>query len=225
MAPALAGTLYANMVRNRNFNNELMQVTVDMGDAEGRVFRYDIRRNLADYTWNTWYLQLTNLRDINTIASKPESLNRSYQGISRITDAWVSQLLTDVYGDVPYFDANKGKDGVLEPAFDKQKDIYLDLLKKLEEYTKKYPQEKVYLHLDKPFYAIGDDIWFKAYVLNSKTAAPSTISNILYVELINERDSIKKQIRFKLIFRVFSKPRTIQQGFPPAGRSHSRWSG
>lgn len=133
LAPALVNVLNANMVRNRNFTSELMQVTVDIGDAEGKVFRYDVRRNLADYTWNTWYLELTNLKNIHTIASKAESSNKSYQAISMITEAWVFQLLTDVYGDVPYLQANQGKDGVLEPAFDKQKDIYLDLFRKLEE--------------------------------------------------------------------------------------------
>ncbi len=132
LAPALVSILNANMVRNRNVNNELMQVTVDLGDNEGKVFRYDIRRNLADYTWNTWYLQLTNLKNIGEIASQPESLNKSYQAISLITEAWVYQLLTDVYGDIPYSQANLGKDGVLEPIFDQQKDIYLDLFKKLE---------------------------------------------------------------------------------------------
>jgi TonB-dependent SusC/RagA subfamily outer membrane receptor len=83
-------------------------------------------------------------------------------------------------------------------AFISDDDPITALLKKLEEFTKKYPQEKVYLHLDKPYYAIGDDIWFKAYILDSRTAAPSTISNILYVELVNERDSIKKQIKLQL---------------------------
>lgn len=72
------------------------------------------------------------------------------------------------------------------------------LLKKLEDYTKKYPQEKVYLHLDKPYYAVGDNIWFKAYVIDGKTSAPSALSNILYVELINERDSITKQLKLPM---------------------------
>nr|WP_276902988.1 SusD/RagB family nutrient-binding outer membrane lipoprotein [Pedobacter kyonggii] len=133
LAPSLVNVLYANMVRNRNFNNELMQVTVDISDAEGKVFRYDVRRTWADYTWNAWYPELTNLRDIYTIANQPESLNSSYRGISLITQAWVFQLLTDLYGDVPYSGANQGKEGNYEPAFDKQKDIYLDLFKKLEE--------------------------------------------------------------------------------------------
>jgi len=39
MAPALVNSLTYNLIRNRNFNNELMQVTVDQSDGEGRVFR------------------------------------------------------------------------------------------------------------------------------------------------------------------------------------------
>jgi len=133
LAPALTNILNANVIRNRNFNNELMQVTVDLGEAEGRIFRYDVRRNFADYTWNTWYVELTNIRDINTIASQEGSINTSYQAISKIAEAWTFQLLADTYGDVPYSQANQGKAGILEPAYDKQKDIYLSLFAKLEE--------------------------------------------------------------------------------------------
>jgi len=133
LAPALVSTLNSNMSRNRSFNNELMQVTVNISDGDGTVFRYDFRRTWADYLWNSWYVQLNNYRDIRTLASRPESLNTSYQGISLICEAWVFSLLTDTYGDIPYTQANAGKDGLLEPVFDKQKDIYKDLFKKLEE--------------------------------------------------------------------------------------------
>ncbi|MES2651560.1 MAG: TonB-dependent receptor plug domain-containing protein [Bacteroidota bacterium] len=83
-------------------------------------------------------------------------------------------------------------------AFAMQDDPFADLLKKLEEFTKKYPTEKVHLHLDKPYYGIGDDIWFKAYVVDGKTSEPSALSNILYVELINEKDSVQKQIKLAM---------------------------
>jgi len=76
-----------------------------------------------------------------------------------------------------------------------QDDPFSALIKRAEEYIKNNPQEKVYLHLDKPYYAIGDDIWFKAYIIDTRTSAPSTLSGALYVELINEKDSIKKQIK------------------------------
>ncbi|RZK80919.1 MAG: SusD/RagB family nutrient-binding outer membrane lipoprotein [Pedobacter sp.] len=133
LAPALVNVLTTNMSRNWNFNNQLMQVTVEINDSEGRVFRYDLRRNLADFTWNNWYVNLTDLKDIYTISSQPETLNKSYQGISLIAQTWVYSLLTDTYGDVPYSEANTGKNGIMQPKFDKQHDIYLDMFDKLEQ--------------------------------------------------------------------------------------------
>jgi len=84
-------------------------------------------------------------------------------------------------------------------AFKNDDDPFSVLIKKLEAYNQDNPQEKVHLHLDKPYYAIGDDIWFKAYIINATTSQPSEISNILYVELINEADSVKKQIKLPVI--------------------------
>lgn len=40
---ALVSSFTYNLLRNRNFNNELMQVTVSPSDADGTVFRYDFR--------------------------------------------------------------------------------------------------------------------------------------------------------------------------------------
>lgn len=88
---------------------------------------------------------------------------------------------------------------VVFTAFKIDGDPFADLLKRLDEYTNKYAQEKVHLHLDKPYYAIGDDIWFKVYVTNTKTAAPSVLSKIVYVELINEKDSVKKTVKLPLL--------------------------
>ncbi|HTM97561.1 MAG TPA: hypothetical protein VL088_02405, partial [Pedobacter sp.] len=84
-------------------------------------------------------------------------------------------------------------------AFVAAEDPFTELLKKLEEFTKKYPQEKVHLHLDKPYYAIGDDIWFKAYVTDTRTSALTTASKILYVELIDEKDSLRQQLKLPLL--------------------------
>lgn len=95
-------------------------------------------------------------------------------------------------------------------------DPFAALLKKLEEFTKKYPQEKIHLHLDKPFYAIGDDIWFKAYVIDSRTSAPTTISKILYVELIDEKDSIRNQLKLPMQIGIswgdFKLPDSLSEG-------------
>jgi hypothetical protein len=188
LAPALVNVLTANMLRNRNFNNELMQVTVDIGDTEGKVFRYDLRRNLSDYTWNIWYPELTNIKDIYKIASQPATLNKSYQGISLITEAWIFQLLTDVYGNVPYFEASKGNEGILEPAFDNQKDIYLDLFKKLEQANK-------LLSENTPIISTGDPVY------NGDVAKWRRFGNSLYLRMLM-RISAKSEVNIQVIAKI-----------------------
>lgn len=200
LAPALVNVLSANMVRNRNFNNELMQVTVDISDAEGRVFRYDVRKNWADYTWNAWYPELTNLRDIYTIASKPETLNASYKGISLISQAWVFQLLTDVYGDVPYTQANQGKDGNYEPIFDKQKDIYLDLFTKLEEANKLLSEGKSIVASSDPVYQGDVSKWRR-------------FGNSLYLRLLL-RISGKAEVSAQVIAKIKEIADTNRANYP-----------
>lgn len=53
--------------------------------------------------------------------------------------------------------------------------------------------EKVYLHLDRSYYASGDDIWFKAYLVNGQNNSPTYTSNNLYVELIDPSATIISQ--------------------------------
>lgn len=62
-------------------------------------------------------------------------------------------------------------------------------------YSEALPGEKIYLHVDRPFYKPGDDIWFKAYLLNGASHQPSSISEILYVQLINPKGNVEKELR------------------------------
>lgn len=100
-------------------------------------------------------------------------------------------------------------------AFAQQKS-FDKLLKNLDEISESQVQEKVHLHLDKPYYAVGDDIWFKAYILNTKTGLPSNISSILYVDLINEKTQLIKQLKLRLISGItwadFKLPDTLSEG-------------
>jgi hypothetical protein len=133
LAPAMVNSLWPGMSRNRSFNNELMQVTVSQSDGDNTVFRFAFRANWSDYLWNAWFVQLTNFKQIDSLASDEKMTNTSYQGIGKIGKAWLFSNLTDIYGDIPYFDALKGDQGNVTPAFNRQKDIYLDLFKQLEE--------------------------------------------------------------------------------------------
>lgn len=88
------------------------------------------------------------------------------------------------------------------------------------------PKEKLYLHLDKPFYGAGEKIWFKGYLVNAITHQDNAQSNFIITELINRSDSIverKKIRRDSLGFHnAFTLPATL-----PAGdyylRGYSNW--
>lgn len=88
------------------------------------------------------------------------------------------------------------------------------------------PQEKLYLHLDKPFYGAGEKIRFKGYLLNAITHQDNAPSNFIITELINRSDSIverRKIRRDSLGFHnAFTLPPTL-----PAGdyylRGYSNW--
>lgn len=58
-------------------------------------------------------------------------------------------------------------------------------------------QEKVYLQTDKPYYSAGEDIWFKAYLVNSVSIVPESLSNYVYVELIDKSDSVLTRVKIR----------------------------
>jgi len=133
LGPAIYNVITSNIDRNLRVNNEFMQVTVTRNDNR-EFHRYEVRATETEYMWRNWYVQLTNIRDIYNKAEEGRQAGyQTYQGISLILDAWVSSLLTDTYGDVPYFESNLGYlANNTTPYFDTQEDIYRDLFLKLE---------------------------------------------------------------------------------------------
>src|ERR1700749_3919159 len=67
-----------------------------------------------------------------------------------------------------------------------------NIFTKLERYSVNHVVEKVYLHLDKPYYAADDTIYFKAYLTLGNQHVLSARSGVLHVELI---DNITNKIR------------------------------
>lgn len=71
----------------------------------------------------------------------------------------------------------------------------IQVVKQLEQYIANRPQEKVYLHQDKGYYAIGDTIWIGGYVVDARSHRPSGLSKILHIDLINENNKVVKQLK------------------------------
>jgi hypothetical protein len=132
LAPAIHDVVIKNQDRAMRIGNELMQVHVTTVDSR-EFHRYQIRPSESDYMWRNWYLQLTNIKDIYTNAEfTQQPAYKTFMGISLILETWVTSMVTDMFGNVPYSEANKGKEGEITPKFDRQEDIYEDLFKKLE---------------------------------------------------------------------------------------------
>ncbi|MEJ7778471.1 MAG: carboxypeptidase regulatory-like domain-containing protein [Daejeonella sp.] len=72
------------------------------------------------------------------------------------------------------------------------------LIEKNQKRIEEYPTEKVYLHFDKPYYAVGDTIWFKAYIASGQDQ-PSDLSKIVYVDIISEKDTLIRSLRLPVV--------------------------
>jgi hypothetical protein len=68
------------------------------------------------------------------------------------------------------------------------------VVKKLMDFYKHFPQEKIYIHTDRPYYLAGDTIWFRAYLVNATGHERSNLSNKVFVYLANEQDSIVEKL-------------------------------
>lgn len=85
--------------------------------------------NIQNVWTNFYSLGLTDFDRVIKLGE--ESGNVNYQAVGLILKSWSFQLLTDLYGDIPYSQAVK-IDQFLTPKYDAQKDVYLGLLNDLK---------------------------------------------------------------------------------------------
>lgn len=75
---------------------------------------------------NPWSIFYTNLRDNEIILKQAKATPafEVYEGPALILKAYLGAGLTDLFGDVPYFEAFNGVEGTVTPKYDLQSDIY-----------------------------------------------------------------------------------------------------
>ncbi|MDB5266986.1 MAG: hypothetical protein JWP58_26 [Hymenobacter sp.] len=56
---------------------------------------------------------------------------------------------------------------------------------RLQRYEQRGPQEKLFLHLDRPVYLSGETMWFKVYAVDGTHTRPLALSSVAYVEVLN----------------------------------------
>lgn len=132
LGPAVFNVVSANVRRAHSLNNELMQDQVTVSSStSNQIHRHILLPKESKDIWDGYY---PNLADFRTMYQNAEGLkDGNFMAVSLIGDVWISSLITDCFGDVPYSEACKGDQNILQPRFDKQRDIYADLFQKLEQ--------------------------------------------------------------------------------------------
>lgn len=72
------------------------------------------------------------------------------------------------------------------------------ILAQTESYTNDFPEEKVYLHLDRNVYASGDFIWFSVFLTAGSPDVPSPLSKVVYVDLLDNEGKLLDQQTVKI---------------------------
>jgi hypothetical protein len=105
-------------------------------------------------------------------------------------------------------------------------DISKAIVTGLKDFTSTHNTEKAYLHLDKPYYATGDTIYFKAYVTSGERHELSNLSGVLHIDLINPANKIEQGIKLQIVNGLswgdFVLPDTLAPGNYRI-RAYTRW--
>ena len=110
---------------------------IDAGNYAGMTVRGDNAPFVDHFDDGAWFANYTTLSNnlaaiIRKTQDDPELVNK--KAIARIMKVWVNAQTTDIYGDIPYFEANKSpQDAIASPKYDTQESIYLDFFKELKE--------------------------------------------------------------------------------------------
>ena len=128
-----SGGRYENWRNSLIYNSTLIQhyATTASYWSGDKYFRVD---SYATSLWDRYYPSA--VKGIEDIIDQlnDEGNSGTEMGMARILRVIIYHRLTDTHGDIPYSEAGKGYiDGTLKPKYDAQQDIYMDMLKELEE--------------------------------------------------------------------------------------------
>lgn len=81
----------------------------------------------------------------------------------------------------------------VQGSFGQENEQLIDTGKNLENFISKQPFEKTYLHTDKDYYFVDETIWLKLYLLNGSSHINSTKSQLVYIELLDDKGVLVTQ--------------------------------
>ncbi len=157
-----------------NNSGDILQVYTHQMTVREEQDQYGTKVNnvLVQNDWDKIYLTLT---DIETLIKQgTETNDLIYVGIAQLEKAYLMSIAVDLWGDVPYSEANQLKNGVITPKFDDQKEIYTAILQLIE-------TAKTNIKTDKGLKPKADDIFY-----GGKTTKWIRFANTFKLKLYNQ---------------------------------------
>ena len=128
----ISGSRYENWRNNLIYNSTIVQHHAENNWWAGDTYNRNDDWSFAQ--WNQAYGGMVKGVEDIIYQLNTEGETGTHMGIARILRVFVYHRVTDLYGDCPYSEAGQGYiNGILKPKYDKQQDIYMDMLKELEE--------------------------------------------------------------------------------------------
>lgn len=101
------------------------------------------------------------------------------------------------------------------------------LIKAVNDANTKLAIEKLYLQTDKYSYTTGDTLWFKAYLLDAAYLNASSLSGLIYLEIVNDsNDVLQRLIVPAYIGRGYGQLTLDRKLMPPGNyylRAYTNW--
>lgn len=146
--------------------------------------RYRPRSTTLNNTWTSLYANSgMDAQAIINYATANGADYDNYKAAAIILKVYIMSVLTDLYGDIPYTEAHRGRPsdgGIINPKYDTQESIYTDLLLKLTEATALLDDHKAFL---------GD-------MLYSNGIAATTVAQI------GKWEKFANSLRLRLLLRI-----------------------
>jgi hypothetical protein len=79
-----------------------------------------------------------------------------------------------------------------------QNDTCQIIKSKLETIQNNHFQERLFVHIDKTFYLVGENLWMKFYVTDALLHKSSDLSKLVYVEILNSKQKPILRSKYKL---------------------------
>lgn len=189
--PVIYEMVKRNAVQFKNVGAPVTQMFIRTDAYINAPFLYDFTENIGASTWNTYYTQLNNLKEMETAALRDELPN--YEAIALTLRAYALSVLSDCFGDVPMKDALQAEQGNWYPKFTPQEEIYSQILEDLEYANSLYIEDEAMPYVE--------DILFQNDVLKWKK-----FTNSLHLRLLLRISNRPDTNAFSKMLAIINNP-------------------